>query len=859
MNRLLTTTIILILTLTLLQSQPTKPELENAAKLVEGVETNNTRYRHVHYDDHNGMSQWHSTKILQDNRGFMWFATWNGLNRYDGYEFSIFKSLPGDGNNLASDRIRNMIIGDDGNIYCAINSRVWMFNLKTYKFEEIDPETQERYRAKMNFDTSVWESKQMTIRGYEFPDVRQVMYDTQKNAWVMCTYGIDKLSPLSQVAKPLTAIPKDIVRCMYVDHKGRIWVTTRNQKSVTVLDSEANLIGYLGSDGRLHKEYTSFDHAVYVVYQQRNGTFWFGSKPDGLFRAKETSDGVFEIENFREGTKAESKAGTKINSEYIYDIKEDKRGRLWIATQGGGLNLVEKPLAPVLTFKNFSNVMKSYPQSNAQLRRLKIVGDSLLLATSTDGFVVVDGLKGKPEAMSFRVHVREANRAKSLSCSALMDMVIDRKGRLFISTESGGVEMLETKDLRATRFDFRHFDTSNGMGSDAALAMAEVGDEILIQCNNQVTRLNVDTNVKENFNDLFFSMESRFSDAEPILLKNGTWLLSLESGVLTIPETAFHQRIYVPKMVLTSYAIPGRPVDYGADNYDTIRLSTKERDITLNYAALDYTDNSQIKYITRITKEPNWWESEDSVAWSIPQESRTTSLYNLSPGTYIFEVGSTNAEGLWVNNIRKVVIIVEPVFWETWYAYILYLLIFVGLVVGITYTILYIRNLDRQREENLQAYLKLFAQQSAEEERLSEGTADDETGETPNDGALSLMSTTAVVSHLNEEDDAFMRRLLDFVEKNLDNSSIGVEEMAEATATSRSSLNRKMKNILGVTPADFIKEARLKKACHELAKSNRNINDIAYKCGFSDPKYFSKVFKASIGMSPSDYRMQMQE
>ncbi len=104
-----------------------------------------------------------------------------------------------------------------------------------------------------------------------------------------------------------------------------------------------------------------------------------------------------------------------------------------------------------------------------------------------------------------------------------------------------------------------------------------------------------------------------------------------------------------------------------------------------------------------------------------------------------------------------------------------------------------------------------------------------------------------------------MRRLLDFVEKNLDDSGIGVEEIAEATATSRSSLNRKMKNILGVTPADFLKEARMKRACHELAKSNRNINDIAYKCGFSDPKYFSKVFKASIGMSPSDYRMQMQE
>src|SRR5574344_349110 len=75
-------------------------------------------YRITHYDDHNGMSQWHMTRIVQDKRGFMWFATWNGLNRYDGYEFAVFKSQLGDGNNLTSDRIRNMLLGDDGNLYC---------------------------------------------------------------------------------------------------------------------------------------------------------------------------------------------------------------------------------------------------------------------------------------------------------------------------------------------------------------------------------------------------------------------------------------------------------------------------------------------------------------------------------------------------------------------------------------------------------------------------------------------------------------------------------------------------------------------------------------------------------------------
>ena len=103
-----------------------------------------------------------------------------------------------------------------------------------------------------------------------------------------------------------------------------------------------------------------------------------------------------------------------------------------------------------------------------------------------------------------------------------------------------------------------------------------------------------------------------------------------------------------------------------------------------------------------------------------------------------------------------------------------------------------------------------------------------------------------------------MRRLLDFVDENLGNSDVGVDEMASATATSRSSLNRKMKQLLGITPADFLREARMKRAKQLLATTMRGVNEIAYGCGFSDPKYFSKCFKAAEGMSPSEYRTRVQ-
>lgn len=99
-----------------------------------------------------------------------------------------------------------------------------------------------------------------------------------------------------------------------------------------------------------------------------------------------------------------------------------------------------------------------------------------------------------------------------------------------------------------------------------------------------------------------------------------------------------------------------------------------------------------------------------------------------------------------------------------------------------------------------------------------------------------------------------MQRVIAFVEQNIGNSDADVNQMAEAAAVSRSVLQRKMKQLLGVTPLDFIREARIKRACQLLRTTDGSVADIAYKCGFSDPKYFSRSFKQSVGMSPSEYK-----
>ena len=802
------------------------------------------------------MSQWHLTRILQDKQGFMWFATWNGLNRYDGYDFTVFKSQPGDGNTLTSDRIRNMQLGDDGNIYCIINDHIWRFNLTTYKFEKPTAAEQERYSSRLKIDKEVHSATNLAINGRDFENVRQIFRDSQHNLWVMTAYGVHKITAAPLPAERIDAVPVDVIRSMFRDRKGRLWISGRNSGVITVLDSKASLLGYLGPDGRLHATPTRFT-SIYCIMQQRNGDIWFGSKPEGLYRLKETAEGVFGIEHFNKGNAEQIKNGLTLNSENVYDIKEDKRGRLWIATQGGGLNILELKNGRTV-FHNMNTDFAHFPKGNINMRRIMLVGDSLMLATTTEGLLVMPNIKSSYRNMRFILHERESRRAESLSCSATMDMLFDRKGRLFITTESGGVNMLLTKQLSAPQFTFRHFNTTTGMGSDVALAMAEAADEILIQCNNQVTRLNADTGEAENFNDLFFSTASRFSDAEPLILADGRWLLSTESGVIAMPERNFHQRSYVPRIVVTSLSSPGKATDYSVETRDTIFLSPDERNVTIQYAALDFTDNTHIKYSTRISHDGGWTDRQNNGHWTTPQDMRSISLFDLDPGLYKIEIRSTNAEGLWVDNVRTIYLEVEPTFWETRLAMALYVLLAIFLISGVTYTVTYIRTLKRQREENLKAYLRLFEMQSkapAQEAATEKPTAavgeqeDTTPARVPTGGGME-----AVMPHISEEDNAFMQRLLTFVDENLGKSEIGVDDMAAATATSRSSLNRKTKSLLGVTPADFLKEARIKRACQQLVQTRRGVNDIAYSCGYSDPKYFSKCFKASMGMSPSEYR-----
>ena len=102
-------------------------------------------------------------------------------------------------------------------------------------------------------------------------------------------------------------------------------------------------------------------------------------------------------------------------------------------------------------------------------------------------------------------------------------------------------------------------------------------------------------------------------------------------------------------------------------------------------------------------------------------------------------------------------------------------------------------------------------------------------------------------------DEKLLERIMNTINKQLNNSDLSVDMIADEVGISRVHLHRKMKELTGQTPHDFIRTLRLKQAANLLTTQNMNITEVVYACGFSNPTSFSTLFKSVYGMSPREY------
>ena len=775
------------------------------------------------YDETNSSLEGHTTQILQDRNGFLWIATWNGLYRFDGYEFQRMKPNLSDSCSMTSDRIRDIWLAKNGDIYLRNDERIFHFDIKTYRFRNIRDEVEQ--------DEALRQRENQPTRGV-YIDGTQEYTDPQGLLWTFREDALCCMSRMESPAKPLPMEKPTMVSCTKTDSRKQVWVATKEDQTLRLLDGNGQLLGYMGPDGTLSASYRPFGRSAYCITETSDNRIWIGTKPDGLFRLTPLA-----APGEKPRYKVEPVKG--LDNTSVYGIAEDNEGRLWIATLGGGISCVSNRNAGQPTVLNH---LPGFPEDVCQrVRHIHINKEGILLAATTEGLIVAQ-IDRDVQKMKFVRHTKDPDRGNSLSCNATMDIVETPEGRIFVATETGGInEIVNSKSsnskwsgLTADTLAFKHYDMDGGLlPSDMTLGMTVMPNgRLLVTSHTKLIILDLANGCFESLGHHFFHHVFRFSEARPLLLPNGHWLLGCLDGAFTLADSAAHHNSYQPPLQFTSITFYNEKPQLAVTHLDTLRLKPDERSMTVHFATLDYVDPQAVSYQYRLG-------TDTTATWNNLGRSHSVTLLDLTPDTYLLSVRSTNADGVWTDNTRTLTIIVEPLFRETAWAKALLALLLLAIAAGLLYTFIYIRSLKHKQHETLQQYLTLLEENSKPREQAS-------------------LAQWAAPANGGKEDDPFMQRVMQFVEANIANSEADVGAMADACAVSRSVLQRKMKKLMGITPNDFLREARMKHAAQMLLLTDTPVADVAYRCGYNDPKYFSRCFRQSTGMTPTEYKSQNQ-
>jgi AraC-like DNA-binding protein len=108
-------------------------------------------------------------------------------------------------------------------------------------------------------------------------------------------------------------------------------------------------------------------------------------------------------------------------------------------------------------------------------------------------------------------------------------------------------------------------------------------------------------------------------------------------------------------------------------------------------------------------------------------------------------------------------------------------------------------------------------------------------------------------ANIVNRDEVFLEKFETLIMENIANPNFTVKEMEQKLGFSRSSFNRKVNSLLGISPNEFLRQKRLTLAAQMLGRKNSRVSDVCYKVGFNSPSYFTKCFKEQFGVLPAEY------
>lgn len=357
-----------------------------------------------------GLSQSSIRVIFQDSRGFLWFGTEDGLNRYDGYTFKTYKPEPSNPNSLSDGWITAIAEDKDG--YLWIGTRLGGLN-------RYDPSNGQF----IQYQHIEEESDSLNDN-----HVSALMVDRDNRLWVGTLSGLERFEPRTG---------------NFHHYPYALTQPTADENNLSNPDAEPNIRNFKYDPGISNLSEKTSSKNISAIFQDSGGRIWIGTSDGGL-NGFDPQRAVFTVyQNFEGGP-------TTISSNRVTAIEEDLNGNLWIGTKNG-LNLFN---AETGVFKLFEHE-KDNPLSLADnsINSLRADGSGNLWVGTANG------LDRLPENTSSFIHYHnDPSFTKSLSNNFIMSIYEDRGGVLWFGTYGGG---LNKYDREHSRFSYYRSDPNN--------------------------------------------------------------------------------------------------------------------------------------------------------------------------------------------------------------------------------------------------------------------------------------------------------------------------------------------------------------------------------------------------------------
>ena len=500
----------------------------------------------------------------------------------------------------------------------------------------------------------------------------------------------------------LEILKKNILRVRPVPHATS---TMENEIRAFYYDKERRLLLFGNKSGQLfiyhdNKSQTIITRdakgeplgRIYGISKGRNGDYWICSKDDGLYKMSPNGSS-WTLEHFAHDANNKQ----SINSNSAYYAIEDQDGNLWIATYGGGVNLMTKDQGKTV-FLSPGNGLEGYPKgSHMRVRTVEMDEEGNIWAATTDGILIMSYKNKQLKIEKLQIPKKSD---KMLMSNDIVCLRRDNKGTMWVGTHGGGLGYTVGKDEDGTWL-FESFNAQDGLPSDEIRSITfDQMDNAWFSMEHAICSFDVSKRVFTVFSSLDGVDDTMLSEGGAITLDNGTMLFGTLDGYYVVDRKKLTASMgSLLKLQITDFFIDGQLMsprlndtyDYYVPLSKHVELPSGVDEFAFRFAAMNYQLQHRVHYQYILEGYEDEWHSAE--------KDLTARYSDLPAGTYTFRVRAFLLESPEKYDQRSIEVVVPQFFLFSTTARWIYLgiLVVIGLALLVKYRKKWLRALKKDK------------------------------------------------------------------------------------------------------------------------------------------------------------------